>query len=85
MEPKPSVTRLTQKQSAVEQTLPAQSAITNSNARDFNSVEELLRWDTDQTPPPPTLGAWLRRTINREPRPARSLWARILGRGQSDS
>jgi len=45
-------------------------------AREFGSVEELLRYDAKQTNVPPEIAQRLGRSLQNEPRPARSWWRR---------
>jgi len=47
-----------------------------TSAREFASVEELLRYDAKQTPVPPEIAQRLGRSLQSEPRPARSWWRR---------
>ena len=46
------------------------------SAREFASVEELLRYDAKQTEVPPGVAQRLGRSLEKEPRPARSWWRR---------
>jgi hypothetical protein len=48
-------------------------------AREFGSVDELLRHDALHTPVPPTVAARLQGSINREPGATRSWWRRLFG------
>jgi len=50
-----------------------------TSAREFASVEELLRYDAKQTNVPPEIAQRLGRSLQHEPRPARSWWRRWLG------
>lgn len=67
----PSPSRLSQQQQAREQTASQQPA-----GHTFASVEELLRADRAQTPPPPGLAARLQQSLAREPAPRRRWWQR---------
>ena len=49
-----------------------------TSAREFASVEELLRCDAKQTIVPPGIAQRLGRSLQNEPRPARSWWRRWL-------
>jgi len=57
-----------------EQVAEAQSQKTS--AREFASAEELLRFDARQTEVPPDIAKRLGRSLQNEPRPARSWWRR---------
>jgi hypothetical protein len=48
-------------------------------ARQFSSVEELIRFDASQTTPPPGLEQRLAQTINAEQQ-GKSWWKRLFGR-----
>lgn len=45
--------------------------------RDFESIEELLRFDASKTEVPPGLEKQVRRSLQREPK--RSWWNRVFG------
>lgn len=47
-----------------------------TSAREFGSVEELLRYDAKQTEVPAAVAQRLGRSLQKEPRPARSWWRR---------
>jgi hypothetical protein len=47
-----------------------------TSAREFASAEELLRYDAKQTKVPPAIAQRLGRSLQHEPRPARSWWKR---------
>jgi hypothetical protein len=49
-----------------------------ASAREFASVEELLRYDAKQTTAPPGIAQRLGRSLQNQPRPARSWWRRWL-------
>ena len=51
-----------------------------ASVREFASTEDLLRHDASQTPVPPAIAERLARSIQNEPKPARSWWRRILNR-----
>jgi hypothetical protein len=53
-----------------------------SNTREFGSVEEMLRYDAAHTEPPPTLKSRLLSTLSKEPESGRqnSWWRRLFGR-----
>jgi len=49
-------------------------------AREFASVEEMLRHDAVQTPVPPTVAQKLADSLRELPNPNRTWWQRLLGR-----
>ena len=49
-------------------------------AREFASAEELLREDASQTTVPPAIAERLSQSLQREPKPERSWWKRLLDR-----
>jgi hypothetical protein len=49
-------------------------------AREFGSVEELMRHDAGQTAVPPAIAERLAQSIQTIPPPERSWWQRVLGR-----
>ncbi|HUA68526.1 MAG TPA: hypothetical protein VMA13_08255 [Candidatus Saccharimonadales bacterium] len=51
-----------------------------TSAREFGSVEELLRYDTKQTNVPPGIAQRLGRSLQNEPRPAQAWWQRWFGK-----
>jgi len=55
------------------------SAEHRQGAREFGSVEELLRHDAAQTTVPPHVAARVQESIAREPKPA-GWWGRLFGR-----
>ena len=62
-----------------ETTLHQQNA-QQQTAVGFASAEEMLRHDAGQTPVPPAVAERLQRSLEQEPKPARSLWQRLFGR-----
>ena len=46
-------------------------------AKEFSSVEEMLRFDAAQNPPPPGLAQRINESVNNEPKRAPSLWQRL--------
>lgn len=48
-------------------------------AREFSTVEEMIRHDREQTEAPDQLAARLNETAAAEPKPGRSLWQRLFG------
>jgi len=63
-----------QEQQQVSETQSRQTA-----AREFGSVEELLRYDAKQTNVPPAIAQRLNQSLRNEPCPARPWWRRWLG------
>ena len=51
-----------------------------TTAREFGSVEELMRHDAGQTAVPPAIAERLAQSIQKIPPPERSWWQRVLGR-----
>ena len=49
------------------------------SVREFASAEDVLRHDASQTIVPPAVAERLARSIQDEPKPARSWWRRMLG------
>ncbi|HKW30596.1 MAG TPA: hypothetical protein VJT54_14770 [Verrucomicrobiae bacterium] len=47
-----------------------------TSSREFASVDELLRYDAKQTSVPPEIAQRLARSLQNQPRPARSWWRR---------
>ncbi len=47
-----------------------------TSSREFASVDELLRYDAKQTSVPPAIAQRLGRSLQNQPRPARSWWRR---------
>jgi hypothetical protein len=82
MDPNPASFRLSQTPQETEQQ-QSQSAEAQAG-RTFSSVEELLRLDAAQTPPPERLTERVRTSIEREPPPKRSWWRRWFGWGAED-
>ena len=50
-----------------------------TSAREFTSMEELLRHDASQTIVPSRVAERLDRSIQNEPKPTRSWWQRLFG------
>lgn len=69
-------TRLNQQQR--EQTTQQQRAQQQS-AVEFASAEEMLRHDAAQTTVPAAVAERLQKSIDGEPKPARSWWQRMFG------
>jgi hypothetical protein len=62
-----------------EQQQISESQSQQTSAREFASMEEMLRYDAKQTTVPPEIAQRLGRSLQHEPRPARSRWRRWLG------
>lgn len=74
--------KLTTKQQAEEQQHALDQQHTeNQAAREFASVEEMLRHDAVHTPVPPRIAVRLQESINNETptTPPRPWWRRLLG------
>jgi hypothetical protein len=52
---------------------------TEQNAKEFATVDDLLRFDSEQNPAPPEIAERLNRSIGAEPKPSRSWFKRIFG------
>ena len=74
MQPDSPQSRLNQQQRS--ETVPVQQT---QQGAEFASVEDLLRHDRVQTPPPAGLEGRVRRSVAEEPVPARPWWKRWLG------
>jgi hypothetical protein len=66
------------KLSSGEQQNLAEAQIQQTSAREFSSVEELLRHDAKEIVVPPAVGKRLAQSIQNLPRPATSWWRRFL-------
>ena len=49
-------------------------------AHQFDSVEEMIRFDARQTEPPAEIAERLKESVAHEPKPARSWWKRLFGK-----
>jgi hypothetical protein len=74
MDPKRKLQHRTEQELAQDQQLSGQ----RQAAREFGTVEEMLRHDAAQTQVPPAVGARLRESIAREPAPRASWWRRLF-------
>ncbi len=52
-------------------------------AVEFASAEEMLRADAAQTAVPPAIAERLQKSIDQEPRPARSWWQRLFEKSEN--
>ncbi len=66
-----------------EQLASAQQQAGQAAAREFNSVEELLRHDASHTPVPPAIADRLQKSLGPAAAPARPWWRRLFGGGKS--
>jgi len=66
------------KQQEQEEALAGQEA-QRQNAREFASVEEMLRHDALHTPVPPAIAHRLGESIGQPPAPPRPWWRRLFG------
>ncbi len=76
MKPDPSKLRHQQQQEHAMELHQTQK----QTAREFASVEELIRCDAEQTPAPPEIAERLNTSIAQEPKRARSWWRRFFSR-----
>ncbi len=79
MNPDPS--KLRQQQQQAEQAIESLGQQEAHSVHEFNSVEEMIRFDAKQTLPPASVAERLQESISREPKPARSWWQRLFSRG----
>ena len=71
-------TKLTQQEQ--EQLAAGQQQTQSSSAKEFASVEEMLRHDALHTPVPPTIAYRLEESISQlPPPPGRAWWRRFFG------
>ena len=63
-----------------EQEQLANNTSQQSTAREFATVEELLRHDAAKTEVPPVIAERLTKSIQNLPRPSRTWWERLLKR-----
>jgi hypothetical protein len=71
-------TKLTQKEQ--EQLAAEQQQTQSSSARDFDSVEEMLRHDALHTPVPPTIAYRLEESVKQlPPDSSKAWWRRFFG------
>jgi hypothetical protein len=62
-----------------EQPQTSQTQSHQTEVREFQTAEELLRYDAGQTPVPPAVARRLDESIQREPKAARPWWRRLTG------
>jgi hypothetical protein len=51
----------------------------SQSAQEFESVDEMIRLDANQTVPPPSIAERLKESIAQEPPPAQPWWKRLFG------
>jgi hypothetical protein len=78
MNPDPS--KLRQQQQQTEQIVESLGQHEAQASRQFKSVEEMIRFDAQQTPTPERVAERLQESVAREPRPARSWWQRLFSK-----
>ncbi len=79
MNPDPS--KLRQQQQQAEEAIESLGQRNAQSVHEFKSVEEMIRFDAQQTPVPGRVTERLQESIAREPKPARSWWQRLFSRG----
>lgn len=75
MKPPFQQSRLQQKQQTEETHQQIQK---QEDIKEFDSVEELLRYDAEQTTPPPAIAERLKDSLTREPVKPRPWWRRFF-------
>jgi hypothetical protein len=78
MNPDPS--KLRQQQQQAEEATEQQVQQEGRVDRQFDSPEEMIRFDTAQTVPPESIAERLKESIAREPTPPKSWWQRLFRR-----
>ena len=76
----PDQSKLRQQQHQAEQAAELQVQEEGQATHQFNSVEEMIRLDAQQTPPPDRIAERLKESIAREPAPPKSWWQRLFHR-----
>ena len=66
------------KQQEEQQAEQQHQATQRQTTLEFNTPEELLRYDASQVTPPPSVAERLGQSVAREPKPARSWWQRMF-------
>jgi len=56
-----------------------QHAQTQAQAQEFATVDDLLRFDSDQNPVPPEVGDRLNRSLAAEPKPEKPWYKKFFG------
>jgi hypothetical protein len=74
----PDSSKLRQKQDQAEQLAGTQQQATQ--AREFNTAEDMMRFDTTRTPVPERIAERLKQSIAAEPPPRLSWWRRLFAK-----
>ena len=77
MEPQPS--KLQHRQ--VEETTAQEQTVQQPAGREFGSVDEMIRYDAQQNPPPAHLANRVAESVADLPKPARSWWQKWFAGG----
>jgi hypothetical protein len=75
---KPNISKLNQTEQ--EQITAQQRLQASSTAREFASVDEMLRFDASQVAPPDTLETRLQNSLQQTPAPRQPWWRRWFGK-----
>jgi hypothetical protein len=75
----PEFPKLHQKEQLEEELNSSQKQEQETAGMEFNTIEDLLRHDSDQNPVPAEVAERLNRSIAAEPKPERSWIKRIFG------
>jgi hypothetical protein len=81
MEPQSSKLQHRQVEATTGQTSQQQHLAGEQTPREFGSVEEVLRHDAQQNPPPPALAERVAESVAGLPKPARSWWQKLFSNG----
>lgn len=78
----PEQTNLRQRQDAEQEQATAQFQETNqAQVKEFASVDDLLRYDSEQNPVPPEVADRLGRSLQNEPKPEQPWYKRLFSGG----
>jgi hypothetical protein len=77
----PDSSNLRQEQHQAEETAELRVGQVSRTAHEFNSAEEIIRFDASQTPAPESIAERLKESIAREPAPPKSWWQRLFCKG----
>ena len=72
--------KLRQQQQQEEQSTQLHAQQEKQTAQQFGSPEEMIRFDSAQTPAPGSIAERLKESIAQEPAPPKSWWRRLFGR-----
>jgi hypothetical protein len=75
----PDSSKLRQEHEQREQSTEAQLQHQTQAGREFTSVEEMIRFDTQQTLPPERISERLKESVDRDPVPTKPWWRRLFG------